>query len=79
VRYNYCKFNKEREGVLFIRYNDPSGVTEAYRYLPVPAESGIHLHDHRLQMNNREYNGILEKVQRQILIAKRKDWGLSGD
>lgn len=79
VRYNYCKFQKDGEGELFIRYNDPSGEPGAYRYLPVSAESGIHLHDHRLQMNRREYSGILEKVQPQILIAKRKDWGLSGD
>lgn len=79
VRYNYCKFQKDGEGTLFIRYNDPSGEPGAFRYLPVPAESGIHLHDHRLQMNRREYNEILEKIQPQIIFEGRKDWGLNGD
>ena len=79
VRYNYCKFNRDGGDELFIRYNDPSGLPGTFRYIPVPAESGIHLHDHRLQMNRREYNGIIEKVQPQIIRAGRKDWGLTGD
>ena len=79
VRYNYCKFKQDGQGELFIRYNDPSGLPGAYRYLPVPAERGIHLHDHRLQMTRREYNGILEKVQPQIIFAGRKNWGLTAD
>lgn len=79
VRYNYCKFGLRGNGEVFIRYNDPSGLPDSYRYLPVPDSSGIHLHDLYLQLNRREYDEILVKVQPRIFYLGRKDWGLNGD
>ncbi len=74
VHFNFCKYDKDKEGPLFISY---AGAGHGHdHYIPVPVEKRIHLHNHSNDIYKKNYDAILKNVDSQILTINRKDWGL---
>lgn len=74
VHFNFCKYDRDAEGPLFIRYAGPGHNHD--HYLPVPVEKRIHLHEYNTEIRNKNYSAILKAVEPSIITISRKEWGL---
>ena len=75
VHYNYCKYKWDRGGPVFIRINDPVQ-KNSYKYIEIPGNKRIHLHDLNTAIRIDKRDDILKDVEPMILVIKREDWGL---
>jgi hypothetical protein len=71
VHYNFCKNSGKP---LFIRYTGPGH--GHYHYIEIPDEKRIHLHELNAMILAKDYEGILKKVEPNIISVNRSQWGL---
>lgn len=74
VRYNFCKYKKEGNNDLFIRFTDP--VTREDHYIDIPIGRRIHLHDLNREIRERKTLEEIPSLQGLVLELSRKEWGL---
>lgn len=66
VKFNYCKYRQAR---LYIRIDDPAKVG-AFRYIEIPQEKRIHLHEYNQQLQQKKVAELKKLTQPFILPMK---------
>lgn len=75
TRFNYCKYSREGNTELYIRFNKP-GDPSGFSYLEVPPSRRIHLHDYNNEINTKNTYAILLTIKPYVLVISRREWGL---
>lgn len=73
VHYNYCRYKWDQNSSLFIRYNDPE-VKNSYKYMEIPPDKRIHLHDFNSAIRIEKKKNILADVEPMVILINRKEW-----
>ncbi len=73
VKYNFCEY---RDKKLYLRYIDPNSKSKVYRYIEVPANSRIHLHDYNSQLRERKTDEIKKALKPSVLVLNCEEWNL---
>lgn len=74
VRYNYCRFGKEGNTDLMIRFRDPDSGT--YRYIDIPVGRRIHLHNYNMEIRKGLGFDDIPSLEARVLRVDRKEWNL---
>ncbi len=71
VHYNFCKYQGKK---LFLRYNDPYSKTKSYRYIEIPADKRIHLHEYNNQLRQNETAELKTITKQFVMEIDCKKW-----
>jgi len=71
VKYNFCKYQGKK---LFVRYTE--AYSNSYRFLEVPQEIRIHLHEYDSQMREDKTDEIKNDLKNSILALNCEEWNL---
>src|SRR4029078_2084383 len=73
VKYNFCEYKDKK---LYLRYSDPSSQSNPYRYIEIPGNIRIHLHDYNSQMRERKTEEIRNDLEASVCVWKWKECNL---
>jgi hypothetical protein len=73
VHYNFCKYRGKK---LFLRYIDPYSKSKGYRYIEIPADKRIHLHDYNNQLRQNETAELKSATKQFVLEIDCEKWGV---
>lgn len=73
VKYNKCKYNGKK---LYMRFEDPhtSGIT--FRYIEIPENKRMHLHDYNNELRERKTEELKKLTQPFVVNVSCEDWRL---
>ncbi len=73
VKYNYCKY---REKKLYMRFEGPHTRGVTYRYIEIPANNRMHLHNYNNALRERKTKELQKLTQPFVLKVSCEDWKL---
>ncbi len=73
IKFNWCKYKGKK---LYIHFYDRHTRGQTDRYIEIPKENRIHLHDHSSEINAGKSKEILEAIKNKILYISCIGWTL---
>lgn len=73
VKYNFCKYEGKK---LYLRFEDPHTRDVTFRYIEIPANRRMHLHEYNNALLERETQELKKRTQPFVLKVSCEEWKL---
>ena len=76
VKYNFCQYRNQK---LYLRFQDPDTTTVTFRYLEIPQDKRMHLHNYNKELTQRETLLLQQVTKPFAFVVNCAEWGFDAN